>query len=161
MVSWTICFLRSHHSTKSFERVAEPIRKCSGSATAISRVAQDATLVFLWYKTLTREKITDSTRIQFPVGTQKFGECILSTSQAGLHRRARVSRRTDHPSYRESGPLGCNFLSRKCLIPKKHSSSILPQDATRVFLWYKTLTREKITAQWARFPVGEVGSSAC
>ena len=32
----------------------------------------------------------------------------------------------------------------------------LAHDATRVFLWFKTLTREKITAQWARLPVGRL-----
>ena len=142
MVSWTICFLRSHHSTKSFERVAEPIRKCSGSATAISRVAQDATLVFLWYKTLTREKITEGSRVQFPVGTQKFGECILSTSQAGLRRRPRVQQ-ADEPT----SPTG-NRAHWAVIFSRV---SVLYQRNTRVA---SCLTREKITAQWARLPVG-------
>ena len=52
------------------------------------------------------------------------------------------------------GPLGCNFLSRECFCSKETLEEHLAQDATRVFLWYKTLTREKITAQWARLPVG-------
>ena len=40
---------------------------------------------FFATKTLMRERITENTRVQFPVGTkQKFGEGILFTSQAGL-----------------------------------------------------------------------------
>jgi len=81
---------------------------------------------FFVTKTLMRERITENTRVQFPVGTKKFGEGILSTSQAGLRRAAPSSytalwqKAGDQPSYREPSPFGgCNFLS---------------QDAPRVFL---------------------------
>ena len=110
--------------------------KCFCSKETLEEhLAQDAAQVFLWIKN------TQNPRVRFPVGTQKFGECILSTSQAGLRRRARVSRRTDHPSYRESGPLGCNFLSRKCFIPKKHSSRILRKMLLECFFGIKTPTQ--------------------
>ena len=60
---------------------------------------------------------------------------ILSTSQAGLRRRARVHWRTDQPSYREPGPFGgCNFLSHKCFCIKETLEEHLAQDAPRVFL---------------------------
>ena len=43
---------------------------------------------FFATKTLMRERITENTRVQFPVGTKEFGEGILFTSQAGLRRAA-------------------------------------------------------------------------
>ena len=45
---------------------------------------------------------------------------------------------------------GCLCVS--VFIPKKHLSSILRQDATQVFLWYKSTHAKKITR--VRFPVG-------
>ena len=73
-----------------------------------------------------RERITENTRVQFPVGTKKFGEGILSTSQAGLRRAAPSSytalwqKAGDQPSYREPSPFGgCNFLSHKCFCSKE------------------------------------------
>ena len=105
---------------------------------------------FFVTKTLMRERITENTRVQFPVGTKKFGEGILSTSQAGLRRAAPSSytalwqKAGDQPSYREPGPFGgCNFLSRKCFCHKETLDDHLAQDDRRVFLCYKnTYARE-------------------
>ena len=55
--------------------------KCFCSKETLEEhLAQDAAQVFLWIKN------TQNPRVRFPVGTQKFGEGILSTSQAGLRR---------------------------------------------------------------------------
>ena len=51
-------------------------------------------------KALTREKITERSRVQFPVGTQSMEMIILSTSQAGLRRAAVTTKRsTSLPSF--------------------------------------------------------------
>ena len=96
---------------------------------------------FFATKTLMRERITENTRVQFPVGTKKFGEGILFTSQAGLRRTAPSSytalwqKAGDQPSYREPGPFGgCNFLLHKCFCIKETLEEHLAQDAPRVFL---------------------------
>ena len=44
---------------------------------------------------------------------------------SGIASSRHIRRRTDQPSYREPGPLGCNFLTRECFIAKKHSTIIL------------------------------------
>ena len=57
--------------------------KCFCSKETLEEhLTQDAAQVFLWIKN------TQNPRVRFPVGTQKFGEGILSTSQAGLRRAA-------------------------------------------------------------------------
>ena len=74
-----------------------------------------------------------------PGRNQSLEMIILSTSQAGLRRRSQP-RRTDQPSYREPGPLGCNFLLRECFCSKEaHSTIILRKMIVdrRVFLCYK------------------------
>ena len=46
------------------------------------------------------EKITERSRVQFPVGTQSLEMIILSTSQAGLRRAAVTTKRaTSLPSF--------------------------------------------------------------
>ena len=120
---------------------------------------------FFATKTLMRERITENTRVQFPVGTKKFGEGILSTSQAGLRRAAPSSytalwqKAGDQPSYREPGPFGgCNFLSHKCFCSKETLEEHLAQDAPRVFLCYKnTYARENYSPRRGPVPGRKAG----
>ena len=102
------CFIAKKHSTIILRKM---LLKCFfGSKTLnttmeLCRRARGVLpSVFTFIRTV--DQNTQNPRIRFPVGTQKFGECILSTSQAGLRRRARVHWRTDQPSYRDKGPTG-------------------------------------------------------
>ena len=103
VVKFIITLRRSTPAVIEYRRfeLRPPGDKCFCSKETLDEhLAQDIVRVFLWIKN------TQNHRVRFPVGTQKFGECTLSTSQAGLRRRARVSRRTDQPSYRDKGPTG-------------------------------------------------------
>ena len=63
--------------------------------------------------------------------------------------------RTNFPTgNRESGPLGCNFLSEVFLSTKETLEKHLAQDVSQVFLWYsKTLPKENYS------PVGPIPGS--
>ena len=125
------------------------IVECFFATKTLTREMQYDRRVFLCYKNTHAREDYRKYSGSIPGRNQKFGDDHLVYVASGITSSRHIRRRTDQPSYREPGPLGCNFLTRECFIAKKHSTIILRKMIVECFfaINISSLPRRKARAK--------------